>query len=131
MRQRAPRRTIPFGPYKLAVIPTGGGRSIVRAGSAVRVVLQGMQQRGKEIEIFTPSALAQKSSSRTVVAIWIYQDASMVVTYVDFQQRERYILWHAPGAYQFNYDHLEELRARLTVMNLEIPDRIQRISTSK
>ena len=130
-RLRAPHRTIPVGPYQLAVIPTGGGRSIVRAGSAVRAVLQGMQQRGKEIEIFTPSALARGAASRTVVAVWIYQDASMVITYVDFQQKGRYILWHAPDAQQFNYDYLEELRARLAVMNLESPDRIDRIVSSK
>jgi serine/threonine-protein kinase len=128
---RAPHRTIPFGPYQLAVVPTGGGRSIVRAGSAVRAVLQGMQQRGKEIEIFTPSALARDSGSRTVIAIWTYQDASMVITYADFQNKGRYILWHAPDAQQFNYDYLEELRARLTVMNLEIPDRIDRIVSGK
>jgi hypothetical protein len=123
-RLRAPHRTIPVGPYQLAVIPTGGGRSTVRAGSAVRVVLQGMQQRGKEIEIFTPSALAGKSAARTVIAIWLYQDASMVITYVDFQRRERYIVWRASGAQQFNYDYLEELTAGLSTMRLEIPDRI-------
>ena len=126
-----PHRTIPVGPYELAVIPTGGGRSAIRAGSAVRAVLQGMQQRGKQIEIFTPSALARISGSRTVIAIWIYQDASMAIGYVDFQYKERYILWHAPGAVQFNYDYLEELRARLSAMNLQIPDQIDRIVSGK
>jgi len=130
-RLHAPHRTIPVGPYELAVVPTGGGRSGLRAGSAVRAVLQGMQQRGKQIEIFTPSALARISGSRVVIAIWIYQDASMAIIYVDFQHKERYILWHAPGAVQFNYDYLEELRARLSVMNLEIPDRIDRVATGK
>ncbi len=94
-RLRAPHRTIPVGPYQLAVIPTGGARSAVRAGSAIRAVLQGMQQRGKEIELFTPSALARSSASRTVIAIWLYQDASIAITYIDFQQKERYILWRA------------------------------------
>jgi serine/threonine-protein kinase len=131
MPLHAPHRTIPVGPYELAVIPTGGGRSSLRPGSAVRAVLQGMQQRGKQIEIFTPSALARESGSRTVIAIWIYQDASMVIAYVDFQHRERYILWHAPGAYQLNYDYLEELRARLSVMNLEVPDQIDQIVSGK
>jgi serine/threonine-protein kinase len=130
-RLHASQRTVPVGPYELAVIPTGGGRSTVRAGSAVRAVLQGMQQRGKQIEIFTPSALARMSGSRTVIAIWVYKDASMAIIYVDFQHKERYILWHAPGAVQFNYDYLEELRARLSVMNLEIPERIDRIVFSK
>src|SRR5436305_43954 len=40
-------RTIPVGPYRLAVIPTARGRS------AVRAVLQGLHL-GKEIEIITP-----------------------------------------------------------------------------
>jgi hypothetical protein len=130
-RPYAPHRTIPVGPYELAVVPTGGGRSSVRAGSALRAVLQGMQQRGKQIEIFTPSALARESGSRMVIAIWVYQDASMAIIYVDFQHKECYILWHAPGAYQFNYDYLEELRARLSVMNLEIPDQIEQILSKK
>jgi serine/threonine-protein kinase len=66
-----------------------------------------------------------------MIAVWIYQDASMVITYVDFQHKERYILWHAPDAQQFNYDYLEELRARLTVMNLQIPERIDGIRSRK
>jgi serine/threonine-protein kinase len=117
-----PHRTIPVGPYEMAVMPTGSGRSAVRAGSAVRAVLLGMQQRGKEIEMFTPSALARDSAARPVIAIWTYQDASMAIVYVNFQQNERFILWHAPDAQQINYDHVEELRAGLRAMSLEIPD---------
>ena len=98
--------------------------------SAVRAVLQGMQQ-GKQIEIFTPSALARDSASRTVIAIWIYQDASMAVVHLDFQYKERYILWHAPDAHQFNYDYVEELRHRLSTMNLEVPDQLDRILSLK
>ena len=102
-------RTIAVGPYELAVIPTGGGRSAIRA--AVRAVLQGMPQ-GKEIEIFTPPALATDSASRAVIAVWIYQNASMAVVHLDFHHKEHYILWHAPDAHQFNYDYLEELETR-------------------
>ncbi len=57
-------------------------------------------QQGKQIEIFTPSAFARDSASRTVIAIWIYQDTSMAVAHLDFQYKERYIFWHAPGAHQ-------------------------------
>ena len=102
--------------------PDGPGPS----RSAVRAVLQGMQQ-GKQIEIFTPSALARDSASRTVIAIWIYQDASMAVVHLDFQYKERYILWHAPDAHQFNFDYLEELRHRLSTVNLEVPDQLERV----
>jgi eukaryotic-like serine/threonine-protein kinase len=124
-RPRVLHRTIPVGPYELAVIPTGRGHS------AVRAVLQGMQQGTKQIEIFTPSACARDSVSRTMIAIWIYQDASAVVVHLDFQNKERYILWHAPDAQQFNYDSVEELRIRLSTMNLEIPDRLDRILSKK
>ena len=98
--------------------------------SAVRAVLQGMQQ-GKQIEIFTPSALARDSASRTVIAIWIYQDASMAVVHLDFQYKERYILWHAPDAHQFNFDYLEELRHRLSTLNLEVPDQLDRVFSKR
>ncbi len=128
---RVSHRTMPVGPYELAVIPTGRGRSAVRAGSAVRAVLKGMQQRGKEIEIFTPSALTRDSTSRTVIAIWIYQNASMTVVYADFQYKERYILWDAPDACQINFDHTEELRLGLTARSLEIPDQFDRILSKK
>jgi len=125
-RPRLLHRTIPVGQYELAVIPTGRGRS----ASVVRAVLQGMQQ-GKEIEIFTPSALATDSASRTVIAIWIYQDASMAVVHLDFQYKERYILWHAPDAHHFNFDYHEELRHRLSTLNLEVPDQLDRILSKK
>ncbi len=122
---RSPRppvlhRSIPVGPYELAVVPTGRGRS------AVRVVVQGMQVE-KQIEMFTPTALVKGSASRPVIAIWIYRDASMVVVYLDFQYKERYIVWDAPGAHQFNYAADAGLRLRLSAMNLEIPNRLDRI----
>ncbi len=117
-------RTIPVGPYELAVIPTGRGRS------AVRAVLQGMQV-GKQIEMFTPLAVGRDSTSRPVIAVWIYQDMSTAVAYLDFQQKERYILWDARDAHQFNYDFVEELRIRLSVMNLEVPDQLDRILSRK
>jgi hypothetical protein len=117
-------RAIPVGPYELAVAPTGRGRS------AVRAVLQGMPQ-GKQIEIITPLALGRDPASRTAIAIWIYQDSSTAVAHLDFQAKERYILWDARDALQFNYGSVEELRIRLSTMNLEIPDRLDRILSKK
>jgi hypothetical protein len=121
-------RTIPVGQYELAVIPTGRGRS----ASVLRAVLQGMQQRGKQIELFTPTALAKgDSASRTLIAIWIYQDASMAVVHLDFQHRERFILWHAPDAHQFSYDYVEELRLGLSMLSLEVPGQLDGILCTK
>jgi serine/threonine-protein kinase len=126
-RPQLVHRTTPVGPYELAVVPTGRGRS----GVAVRAVLQGMQRGTKQIEIFTPLAPPRDSASRTVIAIWIYQDTSMAVVHVDFQFKERYILWHAPEAHQFNFDYLEELVHRLTALSLEVPDQLDRILSKK
>ena len=117
-------RTLPVGQYELAVIPTARGRSSVRA------ILKGMQQ-GKQIEIFTPIARESDSASRTVIAIWIYQDASMAVVHLDFHYKERFILWHAPDAQQFNFDYYEELRQRLSTLNLQVPDQLDRILSIK
>ncbi len=121
-------RTIPVGQYELAVVPTGRSRSAVR--SSVRAVLQGMEQ-GKQIEIFTPPALTRDSGSRKVIAIWIYQDGSMVVVHLDFQFKERYIFWHAPDAHQFNLDYHEELKLRLSSLNLEVPGQLDRVLAEK
>jgi serine/threonine-protein kinase len=124
---RPPNRTIPVGPYELAVVPTGGGRQGVRSGSAIRAILLGLQQRGKQIEMFTPPAQATECGSRPVIAIWTYQDGSAAIVYVDFQYKERFILWDAPGARQINYDYAEELRQALSTMSLEISGPLQRI----
>ena len=118
-------RSIPVGPYRLTVIPT------VRGRSAVRAVLQGLYQ-GKEIEILvTPEVLARGSASRTVIAVWVYKDASMAVVHLDFQSKARYIFWHAPDAHQFNFDYHEELTLRLSSLNLEVPDGLGRILSKK
>jgi serine/threonine-protein kinase len=123
-RPRLVHRTLPVGPYELAVVPTGRGRS------AVRAILQGMQV-GKQIEMFTPLDVGRGSASRPVIAVWIYQNASMAVVHLDFQHKERYILWDARDAHQFNYDYAEELRIRLSTMNLETPDQLDRILSKR
>jgi serine/threonine-protein kinase len=123
---RSLHRNFPVGPYKLAVAPTGVGRSELRAGAAIRAILQGLQT-GKEIEMFTPSTLGKDGSSKTVIAIWLYEDQSVMLAYLDSLCRDRYILWHAPKAHQFNLNYPEALRNVLPTVNLEIPDRFERL----
>ncbi|QEH32245.1 Serine/threonine-protein kinase PknB [Aquisphaera giovannonii] len=115
-------RNVPVGPYRFAVAPTGVGRSELRAGAAIRAILQGLST-GKEIEVFTPSTIAANAASRTAIAIWLYENQSVLLAYLDFQSRDRYILWHAPKAHQFNLKYPEEVRTVLPTVNLEIPDR--------
>lgn len=116
-------RTIPVGPYRLAVIPTARGRS------AVRAVLQ-IMHLGKEIEIITP-LLARGSAPRTMIAIWVYRDGSLAVAHIDFLSKQRYIFWHAPNAHQFNFVYLEELKLTLSGSSLEVPDQLGEILSKK
>ena len=109
-------RNVPVGPYRLSVIPS------IRGRSAGQIALQGMGN--KQIEMITPSIRAGGSSGKPVVAVWIYQDASAVIVYLDFKGVERYILWHAPNAQQFNYESDTEMDAMLSTLGMELPDQL-------
>ena len=55
----------------------------------------------------------------------------MAVVHLDFQYKERFILWHAPDAHHFNFDYAEELKHRLSTLNLDVPDQLDRILSKK
>lgn len=116
-------RAIPVGPYRLAVIPS------VRGRSAGQIALQGMHN--KQIELLTPSIRAGGSGSRPVVAVWIYEDASAAIAYLDFKGTGRYVLWHAPHAQQFNYDVAADLNHELFTLGMEVPDQLDRVLTKQ
>ena len=120
------QRTLPIGPYRLAVLPSGRNRT----RSTVTVVLRGLHL-GKEIEFLTPAIHAKGAASKTVIAIWIYKDGSMAVIHFDFQFKERYTLWHTPKAHQFNYGNIEDLKYMLTTAGMETPERIDDILAKK
>ncbi|MGE3820213.1 MAG: serine/threonine-protein kinase [Isosphaeraceae bacterium] len=113
---RPAQRTLPVGPYRLAVIPS------IRGRSAGQVALQGMPN--KQLEMLTPSPRGGGSSSKPVVAVWIYQDASALVVYLDFKSTERFILWHAPTAQQHNFDLAADLNHNLFTLGMEVPDQL-------
>jgi serine/threonine-protein kinase len=116
-------RHVPVGPYRLAVIPS------IRGRSAGQVALQGMPN--KQIEMLTPSIRAGGSGSKPVIAVWVYNDSSAVIVYLDFRGTERYIFWHAPNAQQFNYDDLADLNHILFTIGLEVPDQLDRVLSTK
>lgn len=120
---KAGHRHVPVGPYRLTVVGS------VRGRSAGTVVIQGM--RDKQIEMLTPSLRLGGSASRPVVAAWAYQDNSLVVSYLDFQQTERFILWHAPNAQQTNFTGADELNSALLNLNMEAPDQVDRVLSKK
>ncbi len=106
------------GPYRLAVIPS------VRGRSAGTVAIQGMTN--KQIEMLTPSIRLGGSANKPIVAVWVYQDNSLAVAHIDFQGSERFILWHAPNAQQFNFGDPGELNHMIYHLGLEAPDQLDR-----
>ena len=101
----------------------------VRGRSAGEVVIQGM--KNKQIEMLTPSLRLGGSSSRPIIAIWVYQDASLVTAYLDFQHAERFILWHAPNSQQFNYEDPADLNHMLNNLGLEALDQLDRVLSKR
>jgi predicted Ser/Thr protein kinase len=122
MRQpgaRSSHRNVAIGgPYRLAVVPS------VRGRSAGTVAIQGMAN--KQIEMLTPSLRLASASGRPIVAVWVYHDNSLAITYTDFQGSERYILWHASNAQQFNFGDAAELNHMAYHLGLEAPDQLDR-----
>lgn len=111
-------RHVPVGPYRLTVIPS------VRGRAAGQIAIQGMSQ--KQIELLTPTVRTKGSAGKPLVAIWVYLDNSLVITHLDFQGVERFVLWHAPRGHQINFDDPAELNHELFSLGMEVPDQLDR-----
>ena len=120
---RGGHRLAPVGPYRLVVIPS------VRGRSAGQIAIQGMSN--KQIEMITPSIRTGGSSSKIVVAVWVYQNGSMVIVYLDYMSTVRYIFWLAPNSQQTNYEDPADLNHDLFTLGMEIPDQLDRVLTKK
>lgn len=126
MRSPDPRsghRLVQVGPYRLVVIPS------IRGRSAGQVAIQGMPN--KQIEMLTPSIRLGGSAGRPFVAIWVYQDNSLAIAYLDFKGSENYILWHAPNCQQANFSDPAALNHTLLNYGMEAPDQLDRALTKR
>jgi eukaryotic-like serine/threonine-protein kinase len=112
-------RHVPVGPYRLAVIPS------IRGRSAGQVVIQGMAQ--KQIELVTPTVRTKGSAGKPLVAIWVYDDHSLVIAHLDFMGSEKFVLWHAPKSHQINFDDPAELNHELFSLGMEVPDQLDKV----
>jgi hypothetical protein len=112
-------RHVPIGPYRLVVIPS------IRGRAAGQIAIQGMTN--KQIELSTPTVRTKGSSSKPLVAVWVYSDNSLAIVHLDFMNSERYILWHAPRGHQLNFDVASDLNHELYTLGLEIPDQLERV----
>ena len=108
-------RHLPVGPYRLMVVASMRGRS------AGQVVIQGMPNH-KQIELLTPTL--RVASPRPTIAVWVYRDGSLVISYSDFRNVTKYVSWHAPTSNQDNYDDPADLNHTLLQFGLESPDQL-------
>src|SRR5262249_55664704 len=102
----------------------------VRGRSAGQVAIQGMPNH-KQIELLTPSLRGAGLASKQVVAVWVYQNNSLVINYCDFRNVPRYILWDAATNQQPNYDDPASLNHDLLNRGIEAPDQLDRALTSR
>jgi serine/threonine-protein kinase len=114
---------VPVGPYRLHVIPS------IRSKTAGQVVIQGMPN--KQIEMLVPSFVSSGSESKVIVAVWVYQNGSMAITYIDNLQNQRYISWDATAGQQTNFDDPAELNHTLYQLGLEVPDQFHEALTKR
>lgn len=112
-------RHVPIGSYRLTVIPS------IRGRAAGQIAIQVMAH--KQIELTTPTVRTSGGGSKPLVAIWVYDDNSLVIVHVDFMGAERYVLWHAPRAHQLNYDAPADLNHELFSLGMEVPDQLDRV----
>jgi serine/threonine-protein kinase len=112
-----PQRSVAAGPYRLVVVASVRGRA---AGQlAIRVTAD------KQIELTTPSFRGSSSADRPILAVWTYQNNSMVLAHIDFQGTARYVLWYAPRAQQLKFDHPGELYYELENLSMELPGQLE------
>src|SRR5262249_48356520 len=96
----------------------------IRSRSAGQVALQGMTN--KQIEMLVPSFTGGGADSRPVLAVWVYGNASLAITYVDHLGTQRYICWDASTNQQTNFEDAADLNHTLYTLGLEAPDGLDR-----
>lgn len=117
------RRHMALGPYRLAVIPS------IRGASAGQVVVQGMPS--KQVELLTPSLRTAGFRNRTLLAAWLYDDGSLLLSHVDFRNSECYILWDAARSRQTTYTDPVVVYRDLAAVGMEAPESMERALSRK
>jgi serine/threonine-protein kinase len=116
---RGASRHIPLGPYRVVVVAS------VRGKGAGQIAIQGMAN--KQIELTTPSFRTTGSANRPILAVWRYQNNSLVIAHLDFQSTTRYAFWNAPRGQHLKYDDPADLLNELEGIGMELPDQLETV----
>lgn len=112
---------VPVGPYRLIVIPSLRGRA------AGQIAIQGMTN--KQIEMTTPPVRTKGSSSKPLLAVWIYEDNSLAIAHLDFMNSEKFVIWNASRGHQLNFDDAADFNHELYTLGMEVPDQVNKVLT--
>ena len=112
---------IPLGIYRLVVVPS------VRSRSAGQLAIQGMVN--KQVEMLVPPFSSGGFPSKVLLAVWMYTNNSLAITYCDNLNNQKYIIWDASIAQQTNCDDASTFNSHLYGMGLEVPDAADRALT--
>jgi serine/threonine-protein kinase len=115
-------RALPIGPYRLAAIPS------IRARNAGQAAIQGMPN--KQLELLLPS-FTGGGSSKLVAAVWLYENNSLVVSYLDNSSSPRFICWDAATSVQHTFEAADQLNHVLFQLGMEVPDQLDRVLTKR
>ena len=80
----------------------------------------------KQIEMLIPSFTGGGSNSKPVLAVYLYANGSLAITYLDHMNAQRFIFWDASTNQQTNFDDAADLNHTLYSVGLEAPDGLDR-----
>ncbi len=112
---------IPLGLYRLVVVPS------VRSRSAGQLAIQGMVN--KQVEMLVPPFTSGGPATKVLLAVWMYTNNSLAITYYDNLNNQKFIIWDASIAQQTNCDEAATFNSHLYGMGLEAPDAADRALT--
>jgi len=114
---------VPIGPYRLTVVAS------VRARKAGTIAIQGMPN--KQIELHVPSFSGGGTSAKPILAVWVYENRSLVLSHLDPRGQTRYVLWDASANQQTNFDDPATLNSNLLHRSMEAPDQLSDALTKR
>ena len=112
---------IALGIYRLVVVPS------VRSRSAGQLAIQGMVN--KQVEMLVPPFTSGGPASKVLVAVWMYTNNSLAITYCDNLNNQKFIIWDAGSAQQTNCDDGATFNSHLYAIGLEAPEGVDRALT--
>jgi serine/threonine-protein kinase len=116
-------RHVPIGPYRLSVVAS------IRSRSAGQVAIQGMPN--KQIEMLVPPFTTSGSGTKPVLAVWVYANNSLAITYFGHLRNQRYVVWDAATGQQSNFESAADLNHYLYSLGMEAPDQVDRVLTQR